>query len=188
MKFFIFLFLSLLFIPKVVLAVGVEVNPAQINILYPDDKETNLAIKNISKEPIFVTVSADHFTKNIEIYPNEFQLLPDENIKLKVNNIFDEEKEGVKNTYISVVSKPLERQSFNAASGIKIPITINISQEKWRWSGYSVFVVSFFFMFLLVVIIHGIMSVFDIRKVKPKWHVNLLIHHKKPWHKRIFRR
>lgn len=185
MKYFKYLLLALL-IPNIVLAVGLEVKPSNINILYPDNKEIDLSITNISKEPIFVTAQADHFGDNIEVYPSELQLLPEQVSKLKIVSNFDGHKEGVKNTYISIVSKPLERQSFNAASGIKIPMTINISQSKWRWSGPAVFVISFLFLFLLAVIIQGIVSLFNIRYKKTKFHINLLKQHKKPWYKRIF--
>ncbi len=188
MKYLKYLFLLILLFPITAQAVGVEIKPSSLNILYPDNKTSNISIRNISQEPIFVTAQADHFGANIKIKPAEFQLLPDELIKLEISNNFAKEKEGVKNTYISIVSKPLDRQSFNAASGIKIPMTINISESRWKWSGSAVFVISFLFLLLLVVIIKGIMSLFEIPIHKPKWHINLLEHHKKPWYRRIFRR
>lgn len=186
---FIITFLSLFFlIPQATLAVGVEVKPSNLEILLPDQKVTELSVANISQEPILVTAQADHFRDNINIYPSEFKLLPEEIIKLNLISDFTGHQEGVKNTYVSIVSKPLDRQSFNAASGIKIPTTITISQTRWEWSGSAVFVISFLFLLLFAVIVQGIISLFEIRYKKPKWHVNLALHHKKPWYRRIFRK
>lgn len=186
MKYFKFLFLLIFFLASAAQAVGVEVKPSNINIIYPDEKETSLSINNISQEPILVSVVTDHFGDSISVQPDEFQLLPDEIIKLKLSLDFENSPEGVKSTYISIVSKPLDRQSFNAATGIKIPMTININKSRWQWSGPSVFVASFLSLLLIIFIIQGILFLLGLRHHSTKWYINLLKHHKKPWYRRIW--
>lgn len=181
----LFLFLFLLYLPWQVKAVGVSIEPSSINIVFPDKHSASLDIKNISDEPVLVKIEADHFRENIKINNQEMELLPEQAARVNFDLDFSAYPTGVKNTYISVVTQPLNRQSFNASSGIKIPLTVNISYKKWQWSAPAVFVVLFISLITLVLLLQGVLSFLDRPKKKENIIVNLLHHHKKPWWKKF---
>lgn len=148
MKFKFLLFLLFLF-PSSVQAIGVSISPSRLEILSSDIDKSYLVISNVSQEPILVSVFPDDFKQYIDINPNEFKLVPEEKIKVTIAVDFASQNIGVKKTDISVVSRALDRESFNAASGIKIPLAIYSSSGKFQWSGFLVFIAVFFgFLFV----------------------------------------
>ncbi|MCD4760607.1 hypothetical protein K8R42_01795, partial [bacterium] len=142
--------------------------------------------RNISAEPIIVFISPDDFVENIIIQPSEIKLLPDEITQLKIQVYFPEEASGIKNTHISVVSRAIDKKSFNAASGIKIPLTVNITKEYFQWSGPVIFVVVFGGLLLLALLVQSIFELTKHKKKRRRWpDVNFLHHRRKfPWLKR----
>jgi len=173
------IFLGLL-LPLRSQAVGISVTPPSLDIIFPDTKESHLVITNISQEPVVVSIRPDHFADYIKVIPSEISLLPEEVSKVKIESHFEEFTAGVNNTYISVITKPLDKKSFNAASGLKIPITVHIVQSYWQWSGAIIFIVVFFSLFILALVIQSIFILFKFKKRKRGWlGTNFLIHHKK---------
>lgn len=153
MKFFKILLLFIFLLPLKTGAVGVAVSPSELQIVLPGDNQTTLQITNISDEPVMVFVSPDDFVDNIIINPAEIQLLPEQATQARVIADFANTPAGVKKTNISVVTQAVDKRSFNAASGIKIPLTVNIAHQYWQWSGEAVFVLAFLSLFALVFII-----------------------------------
>lgn len=135
------------------MAVGVAVNPSELEIVLPGDNQTTLQVTNISDEPVMVFISSDDFADNIITDPIEVQLLPEQVTQVRVVADFANTPAGVKKTNISVVTQAIDKRSFNAASGIKIPLTINIARSYWQWSGEAVFVLAFLSLFVLFFII-----------------------------------
>ncbi|MFA6307823.1 MAG: hypothetical protein WCS88_00635 [Patescibacteria group bacterium] len=185
MKFFKILLLLLFFVPLPSQAVGISVTPSAIDLLYPDIVEKKITIKNISTEPIIIYVYADDFSSNINIEPAEFELLPDQISRVNIAGDFSDFESGIQKTNISVLSKAKDKKSFNAISGVKIPISVYINKSYFTWSGSAVFVVVFFVLFIIWGLIYLFINIFS---KKPKKHskelINLLIHYKKKrWYK-----
>jgi hypothetical protein len=153
MKFSKILLLFIFLLPLKVLAVGVAVNPSELQIVLPGDNQTTLQITNISDEPVMVFVSPDDFVDNIIIDPAEIQLLPEQATQIRITTNFANTSAGVKKSNISVITQAVDKRSFNASSGIKIPLTINIAKSYWQWSGEAVFVLVFLSLFALFFII-----------------------------------
>jgi hypothetical protein len=183
--FFKLLLLSLFLLPLSVEAVGVAVSPSSVDLLFPDISEEKISIKNISSEPIVVRVYTDDFADNISIEPNEFELLPDQVSPVKISGDFDNFEAGIQKTDISILSKAKDKKSFNAISGIKIPLSIYISKSYFTWSGPAIFVVVFFGLLLILGLVRIIIIIFTKKpQKKSSALINLLIHHKKKkWYK-----
>lgn len=149
MKKFIFsLIFFFLFLPHVQ-AVGLTLAPAKIAVSYPQDKSAELVVTNISSEPILVKISPDNWTKEIVITDAEFSLMPEAKTKVKINFNFSPHKSQIYQTNLSVVANALSPSSFNAASGIKVPVSVSIAPTKTRLVLFIFF--SILFICLLVI-------------------------------------
>ena len=168
MKFKILLFI-LFFLPLGAQAIGVSVSPAKLEIIYPSNDKATLIITNISPEPILVTVFPDDLEEFIKISPAEFELMPEEKTPVNILLDFKQPKSGLKKTDISIVSRALEKQSFNAASGIKIPLSIYFDNGLFKWSGLLVFVVVFFSILLAFLLARLIFWLIRPKKKKHFW-------------------
>jgi hypothetical protein len=185
MKYFkIFLFI-LFFLPLPSQAVGISVQPSSIDLFWPDIVDEKISVKNISKEPIVVHVYVDDFSEAINIEANEFELLPDQVAPVKISGDFSNFSAGTQKTNISVLSKALDKKSFNAISGIKIPLSIYINQTYFEWSGPAVFVAVFLGGLIIFFLFRIFVRIFSRQKKKSHWFsINLLVHHKKKsWYK-----
>jgi len=185
MKFFKLVLFALFFVPLSVKAVGISVTPSTVDLLYPDIVKEKITVKNISTEPIMVYIYADDFLDNINIVPNEFELLPDQLSLVNILGDFNNFETGIQKTNISVLSKAKDKKSFNAISGIKIPVNIYISKSYFIWSGEAVFVVVFLSLLAIFGLIYIFINIFNKKSKKyKKEFINLLIHHqKKKWYK-----
>lgn len=173
-----FLFcLSFLFLPLDVLAVGLAVEPASLEIVYPQDQESQLKISNISGEPIFVKVQADDLSANLDIQPQEFNLLPEETMIVELGFDFTQGSSLVQKTNLSILSQALHPNSSNAISGIKIPLTITMTESSGvnKW----LILLSAFVVFVLILwLILKIFVWFSLRKRKKFLDLDFLLHHK----------
>lgn len=177
MKKFIFsLFFFFLFIPSVQ-AVGLTLSPAKIEVLYPAQKKAELIVTNISSEPILVKVYPDNLVKEILLIEPEFTLMPEAKTKIKIDFNFSDHKSKIYQTNLSVVANTLSASSFNAASGIKVPLSISIEPNKIKLS----FIISFVFLVFLLI---GIIFYYYRRKKAflHRWHLDFLRLHKKHRH------
>lgn len=174
----------LLFFPLTVEAVGISVTPSSIELLSPDVASKKISVKNISAEPIIVRIYADDFSDNIRITPAEFDLLPEEVSPVSIDGDFDNLNPGVKKTNISVLSQAKDQRSFNAISGLKIPVSIYITDSYFKWSGPAVFVVVFLGLGIILILAYLLFNIFQFRPKKNKFAgLDFLLHHKKKWYK-----
>lgn len=180
-KFLLFLFLFI--IPASAQAVGVSVSPASLDLFYPSTKNQYINIQNISDEPVVVYIYADDYKNNFFISPQELELFPDEVSRVKINFDFKSNKTGLKSTDISILTKALDKKSFNAFSGLKIPTTVYITKQKFYWTKEAVFIAVFFGLLIIFGLYKLIILLFSKKKKRKKlWSTNLLKYHKK-WYK-----
>lgn len=170
-------FLLILCLPLPSLAVGLAVEPAKLELSYPQNKQEQLKITNISSEPIFVRIQADDLRDNIKVEPSEFNLLPEEIMFIDLTVNFSQQASAVQKTNLSVISQALHQNSFKAASGIKIPLTINTTKISsfWKWLilsvGLLVFVVLIYLLWLVFIWFFN-------RKKHKFLDLDFLLHHK----------
>ncbi len=184
-KLIIFILLLLPFSAK---AIGLSISPSSLDLISPDIKEYSLSIKNISKEPIISHIQVDEYSDNIILNNSEIQLLPEQVTQIKIKTDFSNFEEGIKKTNISVISKALDKKSFNAATGIKVPITIYVSKDYWQWSGQAVFVVTFLGLFIFIGIYYLLLYALLKKRKKKVCSLNFIhLHKKRKWY-HIFKR
>lgn len=184
MKFFSTLLSILFLLPLTAQAVGLSVSPAKVDIFYPDVLGQKIKIQNISNEPIKIYVRADDFSKELSLTPAEFDLAPQEIGLVTISGDFEHFSSGVRKTNISVLSQALDKKSFNAISGIKVPVSIYITDSYFKWSGPAVFVLVFLGLGIILILAYLLLNVFRFRPKKNKFAgLNFLLHHKKKWYK-----
>lgn len=175
----IFILLTLFFLPLSAQALGVSVSPSKLEIIQSENSKTSLIITNISTEPISVSVFSDDFKDYISISPAQFELLPEEKTKVNILTSFDNKEALIKRTDVSIVSFALDKQSFNAASGIKIPLSVYIMNKQFQWSGATVFLRVFFGVLLLLALLKFFFWLIRPKKKKKFWpKVNFLKRHR----------
>ncbi len=110
-----------------VFAIGVGVSPAVINVSAQKGGKvlTELTITNTAQEPGIYIVSADELTDWIGVQQREIRLEAGE--KKRVRVLVNPKKEGIFTTMLSVVGYPLDKKSFNAGSGLKVPLRVTVS-------------------------------------------------------------
>ena len=126
-KCIVLLIVSLL-APQLVLAVGIGVQPTSLNLSANAQGEASgkITISNPSAEPGLFTVSADDLSSQFSINPTEVRLEAQES--RVINIIFYSKQAGRWATNLSVVGYPLDTRSFNAGSGLKVPINLTVDQ------------------------------------------------------------
>ncbi len=185
-KYYLILFIFL-FSFNLVQAAGLSVTP---NELYLETKvkqeaETKLIIKNISKKATLYSIYSDEFTDQIEIVPDLFQLMPNETqkVKIKVKPL----EPGIQATVISIIARDLNRQEFNAGTGVKVDLVIKALTKD---NTLVLIIKLWLFVIILVLIIFIIYFIIRHRRRNRFWYkvthpVNLI--YKKPWYKNIFK-
>jgi hypothetical protein len=110
-------------------AIGISVAPSQINLTTQVKKleEFQLKLKNPSTEVAMFRVSLDNFDDWIT--PEQTSLTIDPQEEKKVTIKFRPTEEGVYSSNISVTSQPLSNQTFKAGAGVKVPLTITVSNN-----------------------------------------------------------
>ena len=131
-----FLCISVLIqIPISVGAVGVGVEPAGLNFNINSNGQSINTIKltNPSLEPGLFTIAADDFSDWFTIQPSEIRLEANESRAVKVQ--VKPNQSGRFATSLSVVGYPLDTRSFNAGSGLKLPVIIisTVPAVALRW-------------------------------------------------------
>ncbi|MBU1203374.1 hypothetical protein KKH39_05020 [Patescibacteria group bacterium] len=177
-----FLFIFLIF-PFSCQAVGISVSPSSLEMFYPSVGDSYIDIQNISEEPIVVYIYTDDYKDNFVFNVQEMELYPEEISRVALSVDFKNSPEGLKYTNISVLTKALDKKSFNAFSGLKIPTTVYVTKSFFYWTKEAVFV-GVFFGILLLLGIYNLLFII-IRHFKRKKHFlssNLLKKHKK-WYK-----
>lgn len=119
------------FLPSIAAAVGISVQPARLELYYPGLNQKAIVVKNISAEPVSLNIYVDDFKDQVAIEPSELSLLPGQASPVQVKVDFSGQPAGAENTNLSVVASALDKRSFNAASGIKVPLTIIVRESFW---------------------------------------------------------
>ncbi|MDD5749243.1 MAG: hypothetical protein PHO91_00450 [Patescibacteria group bacterium] len=148
MKAFFLAILLFLFFPLAAAALGLSVRPAQLEIIVPDKSAASLSIKNISLEPMSISIYADAFATELKINPSELSLMPEESAAVEVAFAGSRDQGGVKKTNLSILARSLDQKRFNAASGLKIPLTIYFPAKVLFWTKY-LFIATLLFGVLL---------------------------------------
>ncbi|MBI3273885.1 MAG: hypothetical protein HYZ69_01960 [Candidatus Colwellbacteria bacterium] len=125
----IFALLLVLLIGRVK-AVGLSVTPPELKVTQTVSKiaSAKLTIKNFSDEVAIFEVYPDDFESLVKISPSSFILESGEKREVGVQSSF--RQIGQYGTVISVISRPVSISSFNAAGGLKIPITVVVNGNK----------------------------------------------------------
>lgn len=129
MRYFKLLFLLLL-LPFQVLAVGVSVSPAKLEMKVPvrEESAAELIIKNVSSDVALFEVYLDDFESFIKIRPASFILESQEQREVSVK--INAREAGRYTVKISVVAKSLNKNEFQVGSGIKIPLEVEARENK----------------------------------------------------------
>jgi len=115
-------------------AIGVGVKPKEINLAVKTEKEisTEFLVTNLSFEPGIYEVYADSFVNKIKFEPATFELAANSNQLVKVT--VKSKTPGFFRTDISVVARPLGVGGIKTATGVKIPLAIDVSGiPLWWW-------------------------------------------------------
>jgi hypothetical protein len=115
-----------------VFAVGVSVTPPSLELLRGINGEISgeIAVSNPSEEVAVFNVYPDEFEGMVKVSPVSFILEGGRQKIVKVN--VNPKNEGMFETTLSVVSEPLLKSSFNAVSGVKIPISFTAGKHSSR--------------------------------------------------------
>jgi hypothetical protein len=112
-----------------VLAIGIGAKPSilDLELKIGQTKKTEILVYNISQEAGIFQIFPDELCKWIEIEPNNFRLEAEEKRRIKITILAKEE--GKRAANLSVLAKPLDRQSFSVSSGIKVPVRLNVEED-----------------------------------------------------------
>lgn len=130
--------LTMALLPSSMMAAGIQVSPAELNVSGPAGKivKQDLVVANPTTDVQLFEVSADDFEKNIQPRPASFTLEAGsrKTVVLEITPLADQKI----TTNISVVGRPLAGASLQTNTGVKIPITISAGASKaipwWVWA------------------------------------------------------
>jgi hypothetical protein len=129
-KILIILFFSFLFCFNSALAIGIGAKPSflDLELKVGQSKEVKILVYNISQEAGIFQVFPDELNEWIKIEPNNFRLEAGENKEVKITVLAKEG--GGKAISLSVLASPLDRRSFSVGPGLKIPLRLNVKEER----------------------------------------------------------
>lgn len=124
-KIFLLFFLLCLFkAPFQAIAAGISVTPSSLIYYLPVKTKViqKLAVENSFTNPQIYEVYSDELSDLVAISPASFRLEPGERQEVQI--IVTAKNSGNFATFISVMAADINRQQFNAATGVKIPLQI----------------------------------------------------------------
>jgi len=145
-------FIVCLFFGHSTQAVGVGVKPKEIDLTVKIGRETvtEFLVMNVSDQPAIYQVYPDALEGEIKLGPSDFRLEPGGSQIVKASIIIS--GPGRYSTNISVVARPLGATGLVAASGVKVPITIDSSGIPIWWLGVGVVLACLVIIFVLLLI------------------------------------
>lgn len=169
-------------------AAGLLVTPNRLDLKTQQNAsvQTNFLVKNVSASPQIYQINSDEFVSIIFIQPANFRLEPEESIL--VTTTITPIISGLISTNISIVAEDLDKRKLNAAAGVKLPLTVAVSENPGnRHPVRPAAILIIFFAAMLMIGAGGI--ILQKRKQKSFWRkmakpINLL--RPKPWWKKIF--
>lgn len=125
-KFLLLTIFIILLSPTAVSAVGVSVKPSKLKIeaLVNELTSVSFEVKNPSDIVSVYDVYLDDFSDWIKPAPSSFTLEAGESKKIRLQ--IKPQNEKIVGTIVSVVTRPLSDRKFQANSGIKVPLEINV--------------------------------------------------------------
>lgn len=148
-------------------AVGLEVNPSKIKLegAAGEKFQTHLTVSNPSPEVAVFDVYPDSFDLQIKTSPASFVLESGQSREVGISFNFSES--GQFQTNLSIVARPLSKNSFSAGGGVKIPVELTIQNRNplflasimgWFGQNQNSLVGIAAFLIILAVVVFGIKS------------------------------
>lgn len=108
-------------------AAGVSVHPDKLNYIMEAKTEItkSIVVENISDRPVIYNLYVDEMEDQLFLAPANFRLEVGEKrqVKIKASPAYS----GVFATNLSIVTQDLDRRTFNVATGVKVPIVLQVS-------------------------------------------------------------
>jgi hypothetical protein len=126
-KYYRLLIVGGFFLPLVAGAVGVSVNPARLTIEAGVEEERTeiIIVSNPARDVAIFEIFPDEFETMVRVTPTSFVLESGDQKKVTVE--VSGKTAGRFETTLSVLARPLSESAFNAASGVKIPLSFEIA-------------------------------------------------------------
>ena len=121
----IILLLGLFAVPSV-FAIGVSANPPHLEL--NGELSAEITVANPSRDVAVFNVYPDEFKEIIKVSPASFVLEGGDEKRVKVT--ISPLERGKFETTLSIVSEPLLKSSFNASSGLKIPLVFTVEKSQ----------------------------------------------------------
>lgn len=168
-----------------VLAVGVGVRPSFLDLELSVGQVhiSKIIVYNISQEAAIFKVYPDELANWITVEPADFRLEASENKEIKI--VIKANVEGRHATNLSVVASPLDKRLFNADSGIKVPVRLDVRAGAGGFFSNFYIFMALWLGFSVILICLVIFIVIKLRR--KTWKARIidkaegLIHHKKHW-------
>ncbi len=139
-----------LLIAGTAVAAGISVKPNRLNFTLPARQEQTKAIvvENISDRPVIYNLYVDELADQIYLSPVNFRLEVGQSrqVKIKANPV----QAGLFATNLSIVTQDLDRRSFNVATGVKVPIVLQVAPAQKFVLPAFIGKLSFFLIFPLL--------------------------------------
>ena len=122
--FFLALSLTLM---ETALAAGVSVKPDKLSFIIRagEEEEKSVVVENISDRPVIYNLYVDEMEDQIFLAPANFRLEVGEKRQVKVKA--SPRAAGLFATNLSIVTQDLDRRTFNVATGVKVPLTLQVA-------------------------------------------------------------
>jgi len=182
------LILSLSLVAVKVEAAGLSVNPGSLSFTLKQGEadEQSFWVENISNKPALVSIYADTLNESFKFQPDTFRLDP--KTRQKVFTSFSIKSKGLFTTNISIVGQDLDRREFNVATGLKLPVKINVLENNTivvLWQQIIILTICGLMVLLgLLMIVRHHRKKTLLEKAEDK--IDLLKHHRKGWFKKLF--
>lgn len=141
-------------------AVGVSVKPSELSVKAAVNEEMSvrLRIKNPSNEVALFQVYPEEFDAMITSIPAKMtlQAAEERDVVIRIKS----QKEGLFDTKLAVVARPLDDPTFGIASGVKVPLHITVTKDTSGFALISNYVTNgspwILAMFLLAAILYAV--------------------------------
>lgn len=170
-------------------AVGIGAKPARLDFSGAVDESVKrqLLISNDGSQAALFVLSADDLVAWFVFSPEEFQLWPGETQTVSVKVM--PQADGVHATFISALARPLDRQAFKAAAGLKIPVTITAAAGRPPFNRLFFYSLAGLIIIFLGLIFRQRRQRKSFSRIKEKVKsFNLLPLYRKPWYIRFIRK
>ncbi|OGY82352.1 MAG: hypothetical protein A3F54_02265 [Candidatus Kerfeldbacteria bacterium RIFCSPHIGHO2_12_FULL_48_17] len=147
--------------PALAIGVGAKPSHLEMNFANRNTQTTEVIVFNLSDEAAALTIAPDELRDWITIEPTTLELAAQEHATVKVT--ITPQDSGQVTTNLSITAESLHKQGFNPASGIKIPINIQVQEKSADTVNLRLFI-SIGLGILALAIIVGMIGFFWYRK------------------------